>query len=102
MNEAPHTDLQRALQITVEMLDAAAGNNWERVSQFDAERHALLHAWQAGSATAVDREVIAQLQAHNQMLMAHAEAARDAVKRQLEQHQHNHRALRTYLSASLR
>jgi hypothetical protein len=100
MSDASHADLQRALQITVEMLDAAAGDNWDRVRQLDAERDQLLRKHPADVRNGNERETIAALLTHNQTLMVHAEAARDAVKRQLDQHQYKHRALRTYLSSS--
>jgi hypothetical protein len=100
MNEAAHADLQRALQITIEMLDAAAGNNWDRVGQLDVERDRQLRKRQADSLSDQDRQIIGAVLRHNQTLMAHADAARATVKKQLEQHQYNHRALRTYISSS--
>jgi hypothetical protein len=100
MSETTHPDLQRALQVTVEMLNAAAGGNWDRVSQLDRERDRLLRKRQADPVTMRDREAIAALLRHNQTLMAHAEAAREAVRQRLDQHQYNHRALRTYISSS--
>jgi hypothetical protein len=100
MSGMAHADLQDALQLTVEMLDAANGGNWERVSQLDAERDRLLRKRQADSLSSADRETIAALLTHNQTLMAHAEAARNAVQGQLDQHQYKHRALRTYISSS--
>jgi len=100
MNEAARIDLQHALQITIEMLDAAAGNNWDRVSQLDAERQRQLRTPRSGPLTGHDRQLIATLLKHNQTLMAHADAARTTLKAQLDQHQYNHRALRTYISSS--
>ncbi|GLQ48885.1 flagellar protein FliT [Dyella flava] len=101
MKQAASVDLQRALQITIEMLDAAAGNNWDRVSQLDAERHRQLQRRQAGPLTGDDRQVIATMLTHNQTLKAHAGIARAALKQKLDQHQHNHRALRSYISSSV-
>jgi hypothetical protein len=100
MNQAAHPDLQRALQITLEMLDAAANGNWDRVSQFDTERQRQLHKPRQAAPTEHDRQIMATLRKHNQTLMAHADAARTALKQQMDQHQYNHRALRTYLSSS--
>jgi hypothetical protein len=100
MNDTAHADLQRALQITVEMLDAAAGNNWDRVSQLDAERHRQLRKRQADLLSEQDRQIVATLLRHNQTLMAHADMARATLKKQLDEHQYNHRALRTYISSS--
>jgi hypothetical protein len=101
MSDTAQADLQDALQITIEMLDAAASGNWERVSQLDPERDRLLRKHQADALTAGDRETITALLTHNQTLMAHAEAAHEAVKQQLDQHQYNHNALRTYISSSV-
>jgi hypothetical protein len=102
MSETAHLDLRNALQLTIEMLDAADSGNWERVSQLDAERDRLLRKRQADVLTPDDRETISALLAHNQTLMAHAEAAHGALKQQLDQHQYNHHALRTYISSSAR
>jgi hypothetical protein len=100
MSKSAHPNLQRALQLSIEMLDAADAGNWDRVSQLDAERHRLLQAWKPHGLSAADREAIDTLQRHNQSLVAHAEAVREKVKRDLEQHQYNHRALRTYISSA--
>jgi hypothetical protein len=100
VSDAAHAELQHALQITVEMLDAAAGNNWDRVSQLDAERDRVLRKHSVEPVSGADREIIARLLAHNQTLAAHAGLARDAVQRQLDEHQYKHRALRTYISSS--
>jgi hypothetical protein len=100
MSEAAHADLQQALQITIEMLDAAAGNNWDRVIQLDAERHRPLRKRQADPLSDEGRQIVAALLRHNQTLMAHADAARAMLKKQLDEHQYNHRALRTYISSS--
>ncbi|GLQ99920.1 flagellar protein FliT [Dyella mobilis] len=103
MKKGAHPNVQQALRVTQEMLDAANVGNWDRVSQLDAERHRLLQTWKPVAATPADRDAITALQNHNQTLMAHAEAARAAVKQELDQHQYNHRALATYISsASLR
>lgn len=100
MNEAASAELQRALELTVGMLDAAAGNNWDRVSQLDAERQRRLRKRDAASLSADDRQIVATLLKHNQTLLAHADAARAALRKQLDQHQYNHRALRTYIASS--
>ena len=100
MSDAARADLQRALQITIEMIDAAVGNNWDRVSQLDVERQRQLRMHHANPLNDQDRQVIASMHRHNQTLMAHADAARATLKAQLEQHQYNHRALRTYISSS--
>jgi hypothetical protein len=100
MSQAAHPDLQRALQVTVEMIDAAVGGNWDRVNQLDRDRDRLLRKHRADPVTVHDRDTITALIAHNRTLMAHAEAAREAVRQRLDQHQYNHRALRTYIASS--
>jgi len=100
MSEAAPAALERALQLTIDMLDAAAGSNWDRVSQLDAERERQLRQHRAGPLSENDRQIVAALRRHNQTLLAHAEAARATVKQQLDQHHYNHRALRSYISSS--
>jgi hypothetical protein len=100
MNQAVSDDLQRALQITIEMLDAAAGSNWDRVYQLDVERQRQLHKRRAGPLSDNDRQIIAAVLKHNQTLMAHADVARTSLKQQLDRHQYNHRALKTYIHSS--
>lgn len=100
MNETVPAGLQRALQLTIDMLDAAAGNNWDRVSQLDAERHRQLRKRAAGPLSEQDRQIVATLLRHNQTLMAHADLARAALRQQLHRHAYNHRALQTYVRSS--
>lgn len=99
MNEAPRIDLQRVLQITIDMLDAAAGSNWDRVSQLDAERTRHLRKG-AGPLTESERQIIATVVKHNQTLKAHADVARTALKQQLDRQPYNRRALQTYIRSS--
>jgi hypothetical protein len=101
MSDAAHADLQRALQITVEMLDAGVGNNWDRVGQLDAERLRVLHKRRIEALSDDDRQIVAALLKYNQTLLAHADAARGMLKKQMDEHQYNHRALRTYISSSV-
>ena len=100
MNEAARIDLPRVLQITIDMLDAAAGGNWDRVSQLDAERNRHLRKQGAGSLTESDRQIIATVVKHNQTLKAHADVARTALKQQLDRQPYNRRALQTYIRSS--
>jgi hypothetical protein len=101
MNEAVRIDLQRVLQITIEMLDAAAGSNWDRVSQLDAVRNRQLHQREvAPLLTEDDRQVIATIVKHNQTLKVHADAARSALKQQMDRQPYNRRALQTYIRSS--
>jgi hypothetical protein len=102
MNENAHPDLQRTLRITVEMLDAAANDNWDRVIQLEEKRQYQLrkHRVNAMPLTDLDRQIIATVRKHNQTLAAHADLAQSALKQQLDQQQYNRRALRTYISSS--
>jgi hypothetical protein len=100
MNEAASAELQQALELTVGMLDAAAGNNWDRVGQLDAERQRRLRKRGTAALNADERRIVSTLLTHNQTLLAHADAARAALREQLDQHQYNHRALRTYIASS--
>jgi hypothetical protein len=100
MNDAAHADLQRTLEITLEMLDAAASGNWDRVDQLDIERQRQLQKHGGSPLTERDRQIVAALRRHNTTLMTHADAARAQLKQQMDQHQYNHRALRTYISSS--
>jgi len=102
MNEQAHPDLQLALQTTTEMLDAAVNGNWDRVIQLEEKRQYQLRKYRVSAAPLIelDRQVIATLRRHNQTLMAHADIAQGALKQQLDQHQYNRRALRTYISSS--
>jgi transposase len=101
MNDPAHADLQRALQITIDMLHAAAGSNWDRVLQLEAERQRQLRKRQPGRLSETDRQIISTIVKHNLTLMAHADAARSTLKEQIDQQQYNHRALRTYISCSV-
>jgi hypothetical protein len=100
MNDAASAELQRALELTVGMLDAAAGNNWDRVDQLDAERQRNLRKRGTAPLNAGERQIVSTLLTHNQALLAHADAARAALREQIDQHQYNHRALRTYIASS--
>ncbi|HTV86120.1 MAG TPA: flagellar protein FliT [Dyella sp.] len=100
MNEPASAPLTRALELTVGMLDAAAGDNWDRVSQLDAERQRSLRKCGAEPLGAGERQLVAALLKHNQTLLALAEGARAALHKQLDQHRYNHRALRTYIASS--
>jgi hypothetical protein len=100
MSDAAPADLQRALQITIEMLEAAVGSNWDRVCQLDVERQRQLRKCGTASLSSDDRQIVATMLKHNQSLMVHADAARAILQQQLDRHQYNHRALQTYISSS--
>lgn len=100
MSDLAHANLQRALDITVEMIDAATSDNWPRVVELDAQRQVCLEHFQAGAAGPQHRDALLALQVHNRALLERANLAHEAVERQLNQHQYNHRALQTYITSS--
>jgi hypothetical protein len=100
MNDAAQTELQRALALTVEMIDAAAHDNWMLVTELDARRQVHLQQVQHNALAAEHSETLQALQAHNRALLERAEQVRETVEQQLGQHQYNHRALRTYISSA--
>jgi hypothetical protein len=97
MNDPVHAKLRRALDITIEMIDAATSENWSRVIELDTQRQAYL---KQVPASAEHREALLALQVHNQVLLERANLSHQALQRQLGQHQYNHRALRTYITSS--
>lgn len=100
MTGALADNLQRALAITQEMLDAAANANWAWVAELDVQRQLHLQAVQRGTLNASHRDALQSLQAHNSRLLAHAGQIHAALAEQLSQHQYNHRALQTYIDAA--
>lgn len=100
MNDVVLTSLQHALTLTVEMIDAAAHDNWTLVAELDEQRQVHLQHVQAGTLDPQCRETLQVLQAHNHALLERAEQVRDRVGQQLSQHQYNHRALQTYVTSA--
>jgi hypothetical protein len=100
MNDLIHASLQRALEITIEMMDAATSDNWAYVVQLDAQRQVYLDQVSAGTTGPEHRETLLALQAHNHAVLERANLAHQQIEQQLGQHQYNHRALRTYITSS--
>lgn len=100
MNDAALTELQHALSLTVEMIDAAAHDNWTLVTELDARRQVHLQQVSSDTLGIQHRETLQALQAHNDALLERAEQVRNGVEQQLSQHQYNHRALRTYVTSA--
>ncbi|RDS81856.1 hypothetical protein [Dyella psychrodurans] len=100
MNDPAHEGLERALEITAQMIEAARDENWSHVLELDARRQAYLQQVQAGAVGPRHRQALLALQVHNQTLLERAGLAHHAVEQQLGQHQYNHRALRTYIVSS--
>lgn len=101
MSDGAHAALQRALQITARMLDAAASDDWSQVINLDAERQPLIRqASSDGGPNISDRDLLQALHEHNHVLLERATTACETVERRLSQHKYNHRALRTYITSS--
>ena len=100
MNDAALTDLQHALTLTIEMIDAAAHDNWTLVTELDARRQAYLQLVPSDALAMQHRQTLQALQANNHVLLECAEQVRERVEQQLSQHQYNHRALRTYVTSA--
>jgi len=99
MTDAVFNALQQALALSIEMVDAAAHDRWELVSELDVRRQALLPA-HIDAFGLQHRDTLQALHAHNQVLLARAEQMREQVEQQLSQHQYNHRALQTYVTSA--
>jgi len=99
MSAAVYQNLQHALALTIEMVEAAMHDNWTLVSELDAQRQRhLQHAH--GKFGAEHYETLRLLQAHNGTLLERAAQVRAVVEQQLNQHQYNHRALQTYITSA--
>ncbi len=97
MSDAACDGLQRALDITQQMLAAAADGQWQQVVELDSERQPCLrqHRYDQGSG-----ELLTALYQQNEHLLKRADAARDALQRELSQQKYNHHALNAYIASS--
>jgi|GEM_PF-634966 len=100
MSDVVLISLQHTLTLTVEMIDAAAHDNWTLVTELDERRQFHLQQLQAATLHSHHHEMLQALQAQNQKLLERAESVRDTVEQQLSQHQYNHRALQTYVTSA--
>jgi hypothetical protein len=91
-------ELQQALQLTAQMIDAAGDGDWQQVVSLDSERQPLLAA--ARRPDPQWHELLTALHQQNQQLLMIAAGAREEVEQQLGQHRYNHRALNTYIASS--
>jgi hypothetical protein len=98
MSGSAHAPLQQALDISVQMLEAANHGHWSRVAELDTERQTWIR--QQHPADQPNIEALTTLREHNRQLLERAEVARAGVERQLGQHKYNHRALSTYIASS--
>ncbi len=95
MNVPGRADLEHALQLGAQMLDAAREGDWKAVAGLRPEYDALLR--QGAPANDVERGFLLQVQQQHQQLVELTAQARDSIARQLQQQRKNHRALNAYL-----
>lgn len=95
MNVPGRADLEHALQLGAQMLDAAREGDWKAVAGLRPEYDALLR--QGAPANDVERDFLLQVQQQHQQLVELTAQARDSIARQLQQQRKNHRALNAYL-----
>ncbi|GAB2563903.1 hypothetical protein ISP15_05115 [Dyella jejuensis] len=98
MDDPTQAALQRALDITLAMTEAASSDNWTLVAELDEQRRTVLP--KADTAGSQHRETLLALEAHNRALLERAGLVRAAMEQQISRHQYNHRALRTYITSS--
>ena len=91
MNEAPHPDLQQALVLSADMLQAAGRGDWASASALQAECDRLLRRAPVN---------VAGLMAMRQLQLDQAAQARSAVTDHLSRHHVNHRAVSAYLDTA--
>lgn len=93
MNEA--ADLQAALQLSAQLLEAARAADWERVAGLQADcDEQVRRPWPAGTATRDAYHKVQERYAGALALVAHA---CDQIGRELGRLQESHRALNAYL-----
>lgn len=97
MNEAPHPDLQRALMLSADMLQAAGRGDWASASALQAECDRLLRQAPINAAGLM---AMRQLQLDQRALLELAAQARNAVSDHLSRHHVNHRAVSAYLDTA--
>ncbi|MBB6247280.1 hypothetical protein [Rhodanobacter sp. A1T4] len=97
MSDSAYAGLQRALDITLQMLAASADGQWQQVAELEAERQPCIR--QHGDDQR-SRELLTTLHQHNEHLLKRADVAREALERELSQHKYNHRALNVYIASS--
>ncbi|MDE2307703.1 MAG: flagellar protein FliT [Xanthomonadaceae bacterium] len=98
MSDDRHPDLERALQLGGQMLDAARAGDWPRVTALQPQCDALLRRGHAADESA--RIALLGLQSQHQMLSELVAQARDGIAREIARHAQTHRALSAYLDSS--
>ncbi|MFK2903807.1 hypothetical protein ISP17_07515 [Dyella ginsengisoli] len=97
MNEAPHPDLQRALVLSADMLQAGRRGDWAGATALQAECDHLLRQAPINAAGLM---ALRQLQLDQRTLLDLAVQARTMVSEHLARHHVNHRAVSAYLDAA--
>jgi len=98
MSDSSPPDLDRALQLIGQMLDAARTGDWPRVTTLQPECDVLLRRrYPAGEST---RKALLALQAQYRNLSELVVQARDGIAREIGRHAQTHRALSAYLDSS--
>ena len=97
MSDVAYAGLQRAVEITLQMLAAAADGQWQQVVELDAERQPCIrqHRYDHRSS-----ELLTTLHQHNEHLLKRADVARAELESELSRHKYNHRALSVYIASS--
>lgn len=97
MTDARHAELEQALQLSAQMLEAAGAGHWESVATLQAECDVMLRRdHPADDAT---RGILQTMQEQHLKLLELTASARDATGQELGIHRHNHRALSAYLES---
>ncbi|MDE2156507.1 MAG: flagellar protein FliT [Xanthomonadaceae bacterium] len=99
MSDSGHPDLDRALLLGGQMLDAARAGDWPRVTALQPECDALLRREHPADESA--RSALQGLQSQYQSLSELVARARDGIAGEIGRHAQTHRALSSYLDSSV-
>ena len=97
MDEAPHPDLQRALDLSARMLTAARAGDWAGATEHQGECDRLLRQ---ATVNAAGLMALRQLYHDQQELLGMASRARQATESDLLRQRVNHRAVSAYIKTS--
>ncbi len=97
-SDSCHPDLDHALQLAGQMMEAATAGDWSRVATLQTKCDALVRrAYPHSDAT---HKALLALQSQHEQLSARVAQARDGIAQEIARHTHNHRALNAYLDSS--
>lgn len=97
MDEAPHPDLQRALDLSTQMLAAGRAGDWATATERQGECDRLLRQ---ATVNAAGLMALRQLYLDQQELLGMASRARQSTESDLVRQRVNHRALSAYIKTS--